>query len=993
MAETTDMRGLGIRHTWDSFEHLFRDRAFSRFLARSASRPEESAEASGKLENEPVAVASASVSLPTDPSFSLQWHLDNDQAGELDLNVTGVWPSYTGEGVTAFVIDDGFDYTHPDLAPNYDTSLDFDFEGNDDDPFGTLVDDAHGTATMGILGAARNATDVVGVAYDATLVGYRIHSLIGNSFISQIGDAIEQAADDGADLVSMSLGSQFSGNFFDQGISATLIADLNAAIDSAVDTGRDGLGAILVKSAGNGRDNFPLHNANASSWNADFKTISVGATNADGTVTSYSTPGANLLISAFGSPIPGTVVTTDRVGAAGYGGDDITTTFNGTSAAAPMVSGVVALMLEANPDLGWRDVQDILAYSARQTTSGGNWVENGTDTWNANGLTHSVDYGFGLVDALAAVRLAETWQTQKTSADLTAKSVNATGLPQAVPDNDPNGVTVTFSQDATIGRVEFATLTLNLPHTWAGDLLITLTSPAGTTTTLLSDNATDSADHPASWTYTAAAFRGEAGAGTWTLKVVDQVGSDVGTLTQATLTLHGDPPDDDDLYVFTEAFSEVAALTGSSTSIEDSDNGRDLLNAAAVGSASNLDLTTGNGVLDGVAITISGIEDVASGDGGDDINGDGADNRFWGGRGDDELEGQGGKDSLYGGSGADDLGGQRGDDILSGGSGADVSFQGHSGKDTITGDEGDDAKLFGGSRSDIIDGGDGEDQSIFGGVGNDTLSGGSGNDGYFYGQAGLDTLSGNTGADSYLDGGLNADVIYGGVGDDTALLGERGNDLIYGGAGDDRTLDGDRGGDKIYGGSGLDAFVFGDLSPDLLAGEEGDDFSFYGGAGNDSIFGGSGNDSYFHGNGKRDTVYGGSGNDTFFYGGGGIDRLYGAEGDDARFFGRAANDKIYGGSGDDSRLFGGNDKDSLFGGSGSDHLYGDDGADSLTGGAGGDSAFGGSGADIFLVASQGDFAGYHYDGGSGSDTLVLSGGATLPGGGANLTSVEVTLYA
>ncbi len=935
---------------------------------------------------------SATASLPTDPSFSLQWHLDNSNPGELDLNVTGVWPSYTGDGVTAAVIDDGFDYTHPDLAPNYDTTLDFDFESNDADPFGDLVTDPHGTATMGILGAARNGQDVVGVAYDATLVGYQVFTTISDAFINQIAAAIEQGADDGADLISMSLGSQFSANFFDQGLSASAVANMDAAIDSAVDTGRGGLGTVLVKSAGNGRDDFTLHNANASSWNADFKTISVGATNADGTVTSYSTPGANLLISAFGSPIPGTVVTTDRVGAAGYSADDITTTFNGTSAAAPMVSGVVALMLEANPDLGWRDVQDILAYSARQTTSGGNWVENGTDTWNAGGLTHSVDYGFGLVDALAAVRLAETWQTQKTSANLTAKSVAALGLPQAVPDGTGSSLVVTFDQDATIGRIEFVTLTLSLPHTWAGDLKITLTSPSGTTTTLLENNATDDADHPDPWTYTAAAFRGEAGVGTWTLTITDQVAADTGTLSQATLTLHGDPPDDDDSYVFTEAFSEIAALTGSSTSIQDSDSGQDAINAAAVASATTLDLALGTGVLDGVAITVSGIEDVAAGDGGDDISGNTAENLFWGGRGDDELAGQDGKDSLYGGSGADELGGQQGDDVLSGGSGGDSSFQGHSGKDTITGDDGDDSNLFGGSRADIIDGGEGDDDSLFGGLGNDTLSGGSGSDGYFYGLAGLDTLSGGSGNDSQLDGGLNADRIYGGDGDDTALLGERANDLIFGGDGDDRTVDGDRGGDKLYGGSGLDAFFYGDVSPDRLDGGEGNDYSFYGGAGNDSLFGGSGGDSNFHGQGKRDTVYGGSGNDLNFYGGGGIDRLYGGDGNDARFFGRAANDKLYGGLGDDSQLYGGNDKDSLFGGSGNDILFGDDADDQLTGGSGFDSAFGGSGDDVFLVASQGDFAGYDYDGGSGTDTLMLAGGTTIAGGGAGLTSIEVTLF-
>ncbi|MFX5522508.1 hypothetical protein ABTD78_24870, partial [Acinetobacter baumannii] len=70
-------------------------------------------------------------------------------------------------------------------------------------------------------------------------------------------------------------------------------------------------------------------------------------------------------------------------------------------------------MLEANPHLGYRDIQKILAYSARQVDSVGSaWTTNGAFNWNGGGLHVSHDYGFGAVDALAAVRLAETWTEQ-----------------------------------------------------------------------------------------------------------------------------------------------------------------------------------------------------------------------------------------------------------------------------------------------------------------------------------------------------------------------------------------------------------------------------------------------------------------------------------------------------------------------------------------------------------------------------------------------------
>src|SRR5206468_6417226 len=113
----------------------------------------------------------------------------------------------------------------------------------------------------------------------------------------------------------------------------------------------------------------------------------------------------------------GVVVTTDLTGTDGYnlgpsgtGADDYTDQFGGTSAAGPMVTGVVALMLEANPAIGWRDVQNILAASAKHTGSAfgatspgtnenGNWFLNGAANWNGGGMHFSNDYGYGKVDA------------------------------------------------------------------------------------------------------------------------------------------------------------------------------------------------------------------------------------------------------------------------------------------------------------------------------------------------------------------------------------------------------------------------------------------------------------------------------------------------------------------------------------------------------------------------------------------------------------------
>lgn len=898
---------------------------------------------------EEVLATSALASLPSDGNFAQQWHLNNTSPGELDLNVVEVWPSYTGKGVTAFVIDDGFDYSHPDLAPNYDTGLDYDFEEVDDDPFGDTVDDSHGTATMGILGAARNDSGVVGVGYDADLVGYRVFSFISDRFITQIADAITSAADNGGDVVSMSLGSQYSANFFDRALDPAAMASLQTAIDHAVDGGRDGLGTLLVKSAGNGRHQSPPHNANASSWNADFKTVSVAATDAEGLVTFYSTPGANILVSAFGSLVPGSVVTSDRVGTAGYDPGDVTTTFNGTSAAAPMVSGLVALMLEANPDLGWRDVHEILANSARQVDSGNsNWVWNGSDSWNLGGLHHSVDHGFGLIDAHAAVRLAEHWQDQSTSANLAQHSVGGLAAPQAVPDADPNGLQLNLVQDASIGRVEYVTLKLDLPHTRAADLVISLTSPSGTTTRLLDTNA-GLADHPDTWTYTASGFRGEVGQGTWSVQIVDQFTDRVGTLSDISLTLLGTPPDSDDTYIFTEAFSDLAGGSGHATALLDDDGGRDLLNAAALTSASSLDLSAGLGLLDGILVSVSGIEDLVGGDGDDSLIGNEADNLFFAGRGADSLSGLSGADSLYGGSTNDVIRGQSGDDLLYGDSGDDRLLAWF-GQDLVAGGEGDDR----------LGGGSGED-SLYGGSGADFLNGGSG----------ADLVAGGSGEDTFVIDQLDDHVLE--------LAGEGDSDLAISNAADftfSAEADLERGrinasaGDASLSGNTVANSLLGNSAANLLSGEAGNDI-LNGRGGSDSLVGGLGKDTY---------VVDTAGDLIVELAGGGRDLLraevsIGTLAEEIEDFraqgGHGAIDGI--GNALDNVMKGNTASNSLTGGSGSDRLEGRLGDDWLSGGSGVDTLYGGSGED-WLLLGDGDRG----EGGSGADLYLLESDIAAP---------------
>ena len=158
--------------------------------------------------------------LPTDPFLSSQWHLGNT-GGLFDLNVRGVWnpasgTAYTGAGIRVVVIDDGFDYLHPDLAPNYNTALDFDFGTSSLDPFGNPATEEHGTQVAGLIGADNDGTGTVGVAFDVELVGYRIDfEADALARLQMYRDAVHHAAVTAlSDLVNISIALYPGSDFF-----------------------------------------------------------------------------------------------------------------------------------------------------------------------------------------------------------------------------------------------------------------------------------------------------------------------------------------------------------------------------------------------------------------------------------------------------------------------------------------------------------------------------------------------------------------------------------------------------------------------------------------------------------------------------------------------------------------------------------------------------------------------------------------------------------
>ncbi|WP_179381634.1 S8 family serine peptidase [Jannaschia marina] len=770
------------------------------------------------------------MSVTSNPRFSDQWHFD------LIGDIEAVWDDYTADGVTVGVYDDGVEYTHSDLDGNYDSSLHFSYPGFDGDGAPDNPGDSHGTSVAGIIAAENNGIGGVGVAYDATITGLRL-----------LGDNGAYAGPNGTERAMLEYMSAFDITNNSWGYTPTYAGFLSlldatsqasrevGAFENAVETGRGGLGTIVVKAAGNDTRNVQGEGHNLSST-----TITVAATFQDGGVASYSNWGTALLIA--GPAASNTTAT----------GNGYTSGFGGTSAATPVVSGVVALMLEAEDGLGWRDVQNILALSAAHTGSAfgssaqgfeqGEWFSNGASNWNGGGMSYSISYGFGMVDAHAAVRMAEVWQmlfrAAATSANEERVSVSMGGGPVAINDNSTVDIDLVVGQDI---EVEHIYVSIEGNHTFIGDLTLQLVAPTGEIYDLFLQEG-GNMDFEG-WTFGVAAALGVASAGTWTVRVTDSVGGDTGQVTDLELEFVGAAATVDTVHHFTDDFLDYADEEGARTTLRDTDGGLDWVNLAAVTGDANVDLRSGERdiAVDGTIWVdlASGtiIENVATGDGDDTLRGWSQDNILFSGRGNDRLYGYDGDDTLMGDAGRDQLVGGAGDDSLRGGSSSDTLYGG-SGDDTLRGDSGGDAlyagtgndRLYGSNSADTMDGSAGDDLLV-GAGGADDMLGGSGDD-TLYGNSGNDTLDGEAG-DDWSSGGDGRDL----------LLGRDGNDTMRGGNQDDR----------FYGNDGND----------VLAGNLGDD-SLYGGNGDDRLFGG-GDDDLLDGGGGRDELDGGAGADTFVF--------------------------------------------------------------------------------------------------------------------------------
>jgi serine protease len=337
-----------------------------------------------------------------DPSFSLQWGLQNNHMPNLpnsldvDINACEAWSISKGNGVKVAVFDGGIQLNHPDLVSNiYPVS--FDSESNTSPQVFSTLNPIHGTQVAGVIGAVQNNNlRMSGVAPESTIISVS-HAGNGSSQLSVenrargMNWATFQA---NADIINCS----WYANYRSQ--------QLEDAIKKAILFGRQGKGAVVVFCSGNLVT--PQSTSTPVLYPANFldDILTVGSIT-DGSYsgsfpTIYNT-GFRSSFSNYGDKLdvvaPGEQIYTLR--------PNIGSNYaNGTSMSAAFVSGVAALVLSANPCLTGKQVRDIIEKTCKKI---GNY--NYTTVAGRPNGKRNIEVGYGLVDAHAAVLMAQAMNT------------------------------------------------------------------------------------------------------------------------------------------------------------------------------------------------------------------------------------------------------------------------------------------------------------------------------------------------------------------------------------------------------------------------------------------------------------------------------------------------------------------------------------------------------------------------------------------------------
>jgi len=456
------------------------------------------------------------VSSFSDPMFRKQWFINGGGRGGSDMNVKPAWArGYTGKGVVVSILDDGIQHNHPDLAQNYDPFASTDINDSDQDPMPQdNGDNKHGTRCAGEVAAvANNGICGVGIAFNASIGGVRMLDGVVN-------DAVEARAlslnPNHIDIYSASWGPEDDGRTVDGPGPLAKRAFLNG-----VTRGRNGKGSIFVWASGNGGRH--IDDCNCDGYTNSIFTLSISSASQAGFKPWYLEQCSSTLATTFSSGTPGhdeSIVTVDQD--ARLRPDKICTgEHTGTSASAPIAAAICALALEANRGLSWRDMQ----YLVVMTSSPGPLIAEKGWLTNGRGRQYNHKFGYGLMDTGALVELAEKWRNVPLQ-HICQSAVMKTDM--QIPDGIGDRARVSMTGDGCAGTInavnhlEHIQCKVSLTYVPRGNLMLVLTSPSGSRSTLLFPRPRDTlGSRFDQWPFLSVHFWGEKAAGTWTLEVLN----------------------------------------------------------------------------------------------------------------------------------------------------------------------------------------------------------------------------------------------------------------------------------------------------------------------------------------------------------------------------------------------------------------------------------------------------------------------------------------
>ncbi|EFC50077.1 predicted protein [Naegleria gruberi] len=484
-----------------------------------------------------------------DPLYPKQWHLKNNGQSQSvgfgdqdsgspgnDVNIWPVWEKYrlAGYNITLAIVDDGVQYDHPDLECGFQEDL-----SKDVSSYGTPSEygapggsgDNHGTSCAGVCcGRSNNHKCGVGAAFESNVASIRA---LGDAYSDSVVAEALSHFNDRIDIYSNSYGPS------DDGVTVERYPLSIMALVNGIQKGRNGLGNIYVWASGNG-----AKYGDSSDWdelaNSPY-TICVAATDWRGKRSDYSESGTSTLINApsnnyynGGYSFTSKIVTIDRTGSNGYTSGDCYDSFGGTSSACPLAAGVLALILQARRDLTWRDVQHILVATAKRTDlTHSEWIKNGA------GLYHNIHYGFGRIDAYAAVQAAMSWSLisspyliESFGPDL---ELGSEGLKLSESSTSP---TIVLFEVKKKMKVESAVISLTVSVPSRGSVYFALRSPAGTISMMGRGRRNDHSSDIEDQTFTSVQFWNETATGVWSFSIYTSV-ANVAHLKKIGLTLHG----------------------------------------------------------------------------------------------------------------------------------------------------------------------------------------------------------------------------------------------------------------------------------------------------------------------------------------------------------------------------------------------------------------------------------------------------------------------